>query len=255
MILFSVAFLAHLLLLLEHRTWYFSTTAFGTAMEIVGYVFRILASQVDPYSVINFVIQYFFIVVAPVFFSAAIYAIISVMVNRVGREYAPLPPKVVLWIFVACDIIATVVQVTGSALIGAAESKRKDPNPGNHILIAGLSFQVFDFALFIAILATFLWNSRKVTSSAFKQFSAAVVVATLAVYLRTCFRLAETAQGVQQYLFTHEVFFGCLEFLPIAVAVYVFIWYHPGCWLGSKRRRGKAFADDFLLPQSNISPI
>jgi hypothetical protein len=115
--------------------------AFGTAMEIVGYVFRILASQVDPYSVINFVIQYFFIVVAPVFLSAAIYAIISVMVNRVGREYAPLPPKVILWVFVACDIIATVVQVTGSALIGAAESNRKDPNPGNHILIAGLSFQ------------------------------------------------------------------------------------------------------------------
>ena len=224
-------------------------------MEIVGYAFRILASQVDPYSVINFVIQYFFIVVAPVFFSAAIYAIISVMVNRVGREYAPLPPKAILWIFISCDIIATVVQVTGSALIGAAESKRKDPNLGNHILTVGLSFQVFDFALFIALLAAFLWNSRKATSSAFKQFSAAVVVATLAVYLRTCFRLAETAQGVKQYLFTHEVFFGCLEFLPIVVAVYVFIWYHPGRWLGSKRQGGKAFMDDFLSPQPNISPI
>jgi hypothetical protein len=89
-------------------------------MEIAGYVFRILAFQVDPYSVINFVIQYFFIVVAPVFFSAPIYAIISVMVDRVGREYAPLPPKVIVWIFVTCDTIATVVQVTGSALIGAA---------------------------------------------------------------------------------------------------------------------------------------
>lgn len=96
MILFSIAFLAHLLLLLKHRTLHFSTTAFGTAMEIVGYVFRILVSQVDPYSVINFVIQYFFIIVAPVFFSAAIYAIISVIVDRVGREYAPLPPKVIL---------------------------------------------------------------------------------------------------------------------------------------------------------------
>jgi hypothetical protein len=80
------------------------------------------------------------------------------MVNRVGREYGLLPPKVIICIFVTCDIIATVVQVTGSTLISAAESNRKDPNPGNHILIAGLSFQVFDFALFIAILATFLWN-------------------------------------------------------------------------------------------------
>jgi hypothetical protein len=125
------------------------------------------SSQVDPYSVINFVVQYF-VVVAPVFFSAAIYAIISVMVDRVGQEDAPLPPKVIVWIFVTCDIIATVVQVTGSTLMGAAGSNRKDPNPGNHILIAGLSSQVFDFALFIAILATFLWNSRQATSSRFQ---------------------------------------------------------------------------------------
>ena len=35
-------------------------------MEIVGYVARILSSRRDPYNVIYFVIQYFFIVVAPV---------------------------------------------------------------------------------------------------------------------------------------------------------------------------------------------
>lgn len=63
----------------------------------------------------------------------------------------------------------------------------------------------------------------------------------MAVYLRTIFRLAETAEGLMQTLSTHEVYFGCLEFLPIVVAVYVFIWWHPGKWLGSKRQHGKAF--------------
>ena len=38
----------------------------------------------------------------------------------------------------------------------------------------------------------------------------ALVIATLAVYLRTRFRLAETAEGLMQELSTHEVFFGCL---------------------------------------------
>ena len=44
-------------------------------------------------------------------------------------------------------------------------------------------------------------------------------------------------------LSTREVYFGCLEFLPIVVAVYIFVWFHPGRWLGTKTRRGKALAE------------
>jgi hypothetical protein len=47
----------HLLLLIRYRTWYFSTILVGTFMEIVSYIFRLLSSQQDPYSVIWFVVQ------------------------------------------------------------------------------------------------------------------------------------------------------------------------------------------------------
>ena len=40
-------------------------------MELVGYVSRTLSSKKNPYAVIYFVIQYFFIVVAPVMFSVS----------------------------------------------------------------------------------------------------------------------------------------------------------------------------------------
>lgn len=210
-------------------------------MEVVGYIFRSLSSQQDPYSVPFFVVQYFFIVVAPVFFSAAIYTIISVMINRVERQYAPLPPNDILGIFITCDAVATVIQVVGSALIGVAYSNYKNPNTPNNILLAGLAFQVFSFAVFIVSLSLFLGKSRQVTSATFKSFSCALVIATLMVYLRTCFRLAETAQGLQHYLSTHEVFFGCLEFAPVVVAVYAFLHWHPGRWLGSKFENGKCF--------------
>jgi hypothetical protein len=56
-VLFVIGLAAHLFLLLRHRTWYFSTVVVGTAMEIVGYAFRILSSQQNPYSVIWFVVQ------------------------------------------------------------------------------------------------------------------------------------------------------------------------------------------------------
>lgn len=235
-ILFVVALGTHGFLLVRHRTWYFSTTIIGLVMEVIGYVFRLLASQKNPYAVSYFVAQYFCIVVAPVFFSAAIYTIISVMINVVGRKYAPLSPKLILWIFIVCDVIATVVQITGAALVGNAYSDQKDPTTPNNILLAGLAFQVFSFAVFIICLIVFVVKARRVMDRGLKMFSAAILIAALAIYLRTCFRLAETAEGLLEYLSTHEVFFGCLEFLPVVVAVYLLIYWHPGRWLGSKRK-------------------
>ncbi|KAI9805858.1 MAG: hypothetical protein M1825_000472 [Sarcosagium campestre] len=231
-ILFSISFVLHLFQVIRYRTWYFIPMCVGAVMEVVGYVFRILANRISPYNVIFFVVQYFMIVVAPVFFSAAIYTILTILVNAIGRQYSPLPPRALLITFIGCDIVATVVQVAGAALIGSAESNRKDPTTANNILLAGLAFQVFTFALFIALLAIFLWRVRKVASTTLRPFTVALVVATLLVYLRTCFRLAETAQGLMESLSSKEVFFGCLEFAPIIVAVFLFNAYHPGKWLG-----------------------
>ncbi|KAK6440782.1 hypothetical protein LTR95_002981 [Oleoguttula sp. CCFEE 5521] len=229
--LFLVALVAHVYLLVRHKTWYFTTVAVGTAMEIIGYIPRILSSQKDPYRVAFFVIQYFFIVVAPVLFSAAIYATLSIMIGIYGRRYAPMSPKLILWIFIVCDVVATIVQVAGAALVGSAYSNRKDPTKFNHILLAGLAFQVFSFAVFLAVLAWTLVKARKSPNKISRSFVVALVVATLAVYLRTCFRLAETAEGLMKVLSTHEVYFGCLEFASIVVAVFVLAWWHPGRWL------------------------
>jgi len=254
-------------------------------MEIVGYVARTLSAsksiaircsttiltrkptEVDPYNVIFFVLQYFFIVVAPVFFSASIYTILSVLINHLpqGRQISPLPPKVILGIFISCDVVATVVQIVGAALVGSAESNRKDPRPANHTLLGGLAFQVFTFLIFLIITHIFLYRARKyiscntvarikalraeatsTTANSDVEDAAATAatneaigvigwdflwafnIATLAIYLRTCFRLAETAQGLQEFLMTHEVFFGCLEFAPVVIAVFAFNGWHPG---------------------------
>jgi hypothetical protein len=175
--------------------------------------------------------QYFFIVVAPVFFSAAIYSLASVVITIYGREYAPMPPKLVLWIFIVCDVVATIVQIAGAALVGVAYSNQDDPTTPNNILLAGLAFQVFSFAVFLVVLFWTLVKARKSPASISRSFVVALVVATLAVYLRTCFRLAETAEGLLAALSSHEVYFGCLEFAPVIVAVYMLVYWHPGRWL------------------------
>lgn len=249
-VLFAIALLIHVWQLRRYRSWYFTPVAVGAAMEIVGYAFRLLSTTQSPYSVPWFVVQYFFIVVAPVLFSAAIYTVVSRIIRLAGPQSAPLglSPRTVLVFFIACDVLATVVQVAGAALVGSRYSNQEDPTTANNILLAGLVFQVFAFAVFLLLLALtlrrvhILSRSRTQTGSEpaagagtgiklDRAFLVALVVATLAVYLRTCFRLAETAEGLMARLATHEAYFGCLEFLPVVVATYLLAGWHPGRYL------------------------
>jgi len=168
-------------------------------------------------------------VVAPLFFAAAIYTILSLLINATGRHHAPLPPRAILWIFITCDVIATIIQIVGAALIGVAESNRRDPTTPNNILLAGLAFQAFTFLIFILLLIAFMIRARKVLFSPVKKgFYVAFVLAVVLFYLRVCFRLAETAEGLWGELNTHEVYFGCLEFMPVVLAVWLVVVWHPG---------------------------
>lgn len=214
----------------------------GLILEILGYIFRSFSAHKDPYNVLYFVLQYFFIVTAPVFFSAGIYAILSVLISRTGAEYSVLSPKAVLWIFITSDAVTTTVQIAGAALIGSAESNAKDPNTGKNILLAGLTIQVVVTFVFLILLSSFLYRSRTAlwAKGGKKAFIVSFVAATLLVYLRTCFRLAEVAQGVKAYLFTHEDWFAGLEFAPIACAVLLFNAWHPGrCLKKTGARNGE----------------
>ncbi|MCJ1475745.1 hypothetical protein MMC13_004409 [Lambiella insularis] len=231
--IFALSLVAHLTQLFRYRTWYFTAVSIGCLFEVIGYIGRALSSHVDPYSYVFFVVQYFFIVVAPVLLSISIYQILSILIGHFGQETSPLPKTWVLTIFITSDVIATVTQIVGASLIGVAESRRKDPQVPNDVLLAGLAFQVFTFLIFLILFATFLWRAKKMLSkrSDMRVFLIVVVVATLLVYLRTCFRLAETSQNTFGYLSSHEAFFGCLEFAPVVAALLLFNVWHPGRYL------------------------
>ena len=204
---------------------------------MVGYVARSLSAKKDPYNLIYFILNYFFIVTAPVTFSAGIYTILSALISRLGRQYSFLPPKIILWFFIASDIIATIAQVAGAALIGSRESDRKDPTDANNILLGGLAYQVFSMGVFVILAGSFLVRARsEVQRSGLGVFSIVFSLATFMIYLRTCFRLAETASGLMSSLQTNEIFFACLEFAPVALAVLLMAGWHPGRCVGRRVR-------------------
>lgn len=234
-ILFCIYFLVHLFQVTRYRTIYFCTFPIGLGFEIVGYIARCLSAKVNPYNLIYFILQYFFIVTAPVFLAAGIYAILSALINRMGRQYSVLPPKVILWIFITSDVIATITQILGAALIGVKQKKREDPTAANNILLGGLAYQVFAIGIFIILSAIFIWRAKaQIRQARLTLFISAFSAATLLIYLRTVFRLAETAEGLGGDLSTKEVYFGTLEFLPVVLAVPLLAVWHPGRCVGSK---------------------
>lgn len=183
-------------------------------------------------------LNYFFVVTAPVFLAAGVYTVLSVLIARLGREFALVPPRVILWFFITADVVATITQVAGAALIGVKTSDHEDPTTANNILLGGMAFQVFTMGVYIVVAGVFLVRARgAIVREGLGVFAGVFAVATVLVYLRTVFRPAETAEGLFGYLQTHEIFFALLEFAPIAAAVWLLGCWHPGRCIGVKRRR------------------
>jgi hypothetical protein len=235
-ILFLIFFVVQVFEVIRYRSWYFVIFPVGLLFEIIGYIARTLSAKVNPYNLIYFVIQYFFIVTAPVFLAAGIYTILSALIHRVGgHKDSLIRPKLILWVFITSDVISTATQITGAALIGVRESNGEDPTTANNILLGGLAYQVFSIGVFIILSAVFIFRARaEIHKSRLFIFIAAFGAATLFMYLRTVFRLAETAEGLGGNLSTKEVFFGALEFAPIVLAILLLTIWHPGRCVGNK---------------------
>lgn len=234
---FFLLLVVHAAQVARFRSWWFVTFPIGLLFEVIGYIARLLSAKKDPYHLLYFILNYFFIVTAPVFLAAGIYTILSALIPRLGSRYSFLPPKVILWFFITSDVIATVTQVAGAALIGVRQSDREDPTDANNILLGGLAYQVFSMGVFVILSATFIVRARSAIREArLSLFSLVFCTATVLIYLRTCFRLAETAQGLSGELQTNEVYFACLEFAPVALAVVLFAVWFPGRCVGSRVR-------------------
>ena len=245
-VLFALNTIVHAFQLVHYKVWFFAPLTLACVLETIGYVFRSLSSKNDPYHIIWFVIQYFMIVVAPVFISASIYVSINRLIawaSSVGYEVDKrgwLRPKAILWGFVSADVVTSVMQIAGAALVGSSESNGKDPATGNNILLAGLALQTSSFSAFLILLVILRVSLAKdlTINSVVRtkdMFILALLVASLLVYLRTVFRLAETSQGLFEYISIHEVFFGALEFAPIVLAVWILAIWHPGRWLPERK--------------------
>lgn len=137
----------------------------------------------------------FFIVVAPVFLTAALYITLT---NLLARLHIPTlsvfglrwTRKRILQTFVVADVLTTVLQIVGAALVGVGYSRDTaplTPDQAGRILLSGLCVQLFfTLVFFILLLVSARACARQLDSgaSAFFVVLASVALATLLLILR-----------------------------------------------------------------------
>ncbi|KUL87018.1 hypothetical protein ZTR_05693 [Talaromyces verruculosus] len=237
--LFGVCALIQFGLGIRYKTWGFLIAAIcGLALEIIGYAGRIMINQ-NPFDKTNFLIYLVCLTIAPAFLSACIYLCLARIVVVYGENLSRFRPRFYTIVFCTCDFISLLLQAIGGAIASIA-TDYSTTQLGIHIMIGGLSFQVFSLVLFIVLCGDFaarVWRSpfqwdttRKdvFESAIFTYFLGGLSLATLTITIRSCFRVAELSGGFHGSLANNQATFMVLEGAMIGLASLCLTALHPG---------------------------
>ncbi|KAL8856856.1 MAG: hypothetical protein Q9178_006573 [Gyalolechia marmorata] len=258
---FALLFVLHLGFGFKWRTWSFTGCVFGgLVLEIIGYVARIQMHH-NPFDGDHFLMYLVVLTIGPCFFAAAIYLSLSRIILTYGEHLARFKPRTYTTIFICCDVFSLVLQALGGGLADTAEDEDMEQT-GINIMIAGLAFQVVSLTLFAALCADFFLSVRRhggVSKTVlqtrlpnpvgrFHFFIFTIALSTLAIYIRSIFRVAELQQGFDGHLANDEVTYMILEAAMIAIACIALTVPHPGMVFGLnwkiKRARAAAASGD-----------
>ena len=144
-----------------------------------------------------------------------------------------------------CDFISLLLQAVGGAL-AATQDAQNPSRDGINIMMAGLAFQVVSLTIFIALSMEFVYRARKARESdlnfnlfelrkrtMFRLLPYAIAVATVTIYIRCVFRVAELKDGFGGKLANDQTAFMILEGPMIIIATVALTVCHPGIAFGS----------------------
>ncbi|MCJ1286110.1 hypothetical protein MMC26_005453 [Xylographa opegraphella] len=244
--LFSFSLLCFLVQALLSRRFIGFTIALvcGCILEVVGYAGRII-SYINPFDQNGFLVQICCLTIAPAFMAAGLYLCLSRIVNTFGRENSRIAPLSYPRIFIPCDIVSLLLQAIGGAMASIASHQNKSADNGDHIMVAGLAFQVLTLLIFMVLCADFAVKTlrrmktmgeqaldptyAKLRQSwSFKTFLVALALATVCIFIRSVYRVAELSAGWEGALIKNQNLFIGLEGVMVVIAVLALNAFHPG---------------------------
>ncbi|KAI5206639.1 hypothetical protein AUEXF2481DRAFT_113182 [Aureobasidium subglaciale EXF-2481] len=245
LIIFAVFLLAQMGLIWKYRTWGFFVGMFcGLLLEVLGYAGRVTLHG-NPFNFDQFVLYLVCLTIGPAFLTASIYLCLGRIVIVYGEGISRFSPKFYTLTFMVCDFLSLLLQAVGGAL-AATQDDTNPSDTGVNIMIAGLAFQVVSLTIFIALSLEFVFRARKARESdlnfeffnlrkrtMFRLFPYALALATITIYIRCVFRVAELQDGFGGELANDEGMFMGFEGPMIIIATIALTIFHPGIAFGS----------------------
>ncbi|KAL9114930.1 MAG: hypothetical protein Q9227_001173 [Pyrenula ochraceoflavens] len=158
---FGLCCLLQLCLGTRYKTYpYMIGAAIGTFGEAIGYGGRVMMHK-NPWSSDGFKIQICCLVLAPSFLAASVYLTLKWVVRHCGEQYSRLKPTTYTWAFISGDFGSIVLQAIGGGVAAAGGHEHPDvANTGDHIILAGIGFQIFTMIVCAAVVGEYYWRLK-----------------------------------------------------------------------------------------------
>ncbi|KAI1409543.1 RTA1-domain-containing protein [Hypoxylon sp. FL1857] len=251
--IFVALMFAHTVLGVLWKSWWFlGCMAVGCLTEVLGYGGRIMLYY-NPFSFAGFMMQIICIGCAPVFYSAAIYVMMSKIVENLDPSLSRVKPKLYYIIFITSDVFSLTLQAVGG---GMSTSTSGSSQSAVDLTLTGLSFQVFSMVVFCSLLADYMIRyskTRSITSMRLKIFLIFLSISILLILARCGYRVAELSDGYFGALIHNEPLFIALDGVLIALAVLTLCIGHPGLVFSPSKtglRASDASSQDGIMLQN-----
>lgn len=241
-VLFALSAIVHLVQTLRSRLWWtllFFLCALG---EFVGWIGRYVGHS-SPANIDAFLDQQVVLILAPNFCMAGLYALFSLIVTRIGPQHALMRPCLYPIVFVSFDVLSLVIQAIGGGMAAVALQDDKDTTLGTWVMFGGVVFQLVCLLVFVYLAVDFARRvSRDIDNSnsnesitvsihhiapRFPWLCYGMIVSTVLLLIRGCYRSVELSQGWRGYLMVHEAFFLFLDAFPVLVSLFAINVTHP----------------------------
>ncbi|KAH7137758.1 RTA1 like protein-domain-containing protein [Dactylonectria macrodidyma] len=255
--LFGLLSAFHLFKLLQRRTWYFIPFFCGCLLETIGYGARsINASKTPDWTLVVYIIETLFILLAPALLAASIYMVLGRIVLLLDAGHLSwVPPRWLTKLFVTGDVLSFVTQLAGGGILASADDKKMN-DIGKNVIITGLAIQIVFFGFFFVATIAFHQRIRREPTPASKDTNipwrssifVLCAVSTL-ILVRSGFRVIEYAMGKDGIFMSNEVYIYIFDALLIFACVTIFGIWHPSRVVSAHQQR-KTLSDVELEPVS-----
>ncbi|RII04559.1 putative RTA1 protein [Alternaria sp. MG1] len=241
LVLFAIGGLAHFVMLIPLRSWFFIPFVLGCVGEAAGYYGRAWSSS-DIRNGSPYLIQLMLILAAAPLLAAAIYMTLGRLIRALdATHHAVLNPRWTTKIYVIIDIGSFVCQIMGSAMQTSGDPE--GVKTGNTVVIAGLGTQLVAFAFFILMAVVFHRRlNNKPTSTSLRthvrwqRYMWALYSVSVLVVVRSIFRLAEFVEGPESKVYQTEAYLYVFDAALMFGVVVIMTVLHPGVLLRAVRK-------------------